>query len=553
MALLAGVPVIGAALVSARLATDTRDRARTADDVGSIEDLADLSMRMTATVDALQTERAAAALTRGLRGSENVYTPKQRQADGLLSAQEKKTDATVKAMDTFLLQRDLTRVSPRLRGDLDRARHGLQRLARERQEVASGAASIAEIVAFYGSLNEALIDATAALTRLSSDGDLLRALSSLVALMHVKECASREHAVLSHTFAAGEFAPGMYRSLVALITEEAVHSATLRSFATARQREAFQRATEGAAAQRSAGMVKRALEATEDRSGVDANDWFAVQQSYVGDLANIEDQYARVVRQTARSKVEDAQRAIRYGATLVIGVIAVSLVLAIAIGRGITRSVLLLVGVAGRVQREKDFSLRAQKSTNDEVGALTEAFNEMLGVIQERDQELTSHRHNLEHVVLDRTRELSQRSDDMRLVLDTVEQGLATIDRSGCLVAQRSRAFDLFFGVPGIGVPFYDHIAGRDAALSEALRLDWQRIVEDARSLDRTFSLAESRITIGESHFALAYKPIIKQGVVSGALLTVSDVTTETAAATARAHLERELQLSQKLEGVGQL
>ena len=36
-----------------------------------------------------------------------------------------------------------------------------------------------------------------------------------------------------------------------------------------------------------------------------------------------------------------------------------------------------LVSVAGKVRREQDFSLRAEKTTSDELGTLTEAFNEI--------------------------------------------------------------------------------------------------------------------------------------------------------------------------------
>jgi signal transduction histidine kinase len=95
--------------------------------------------------------------------------------------------------------------------------------------------------------------------------------------------------------------------------------------------------------------------------------------------------------------------------------VLVSVLLAIAIGRGITRSVLSLASVAGSVQRKQDFSLRAVKTSQDELGTLTDAFNEMLTGIQDRDQELRLHRENLEQLVAERTRELSKTNEDMRL------------------------------------------------------------------------------------------------------------------------------------------
>src|SRR5205807_726815 len=67
LAVLAGVPVIGVLLLAAQIERTTRDRACSADAIGSIEDLAELSARMSDAVDELQSERAFAALALGLR------------------------------------------------------------------------------------------------------------------------------------------------------------------------------------------------------------------------------------------------------------------------------------------------------------------------------------------------------------------------------------------------------------------------------------------------------------------------------------------------------
>lgn len=52
----------------------------------------------------------------------------------------------------------------------------------------------------------------------------------------------------------------------------------------------------------------------------------------------------------------------------------------------------------------------------------------------------------LERIVLARTRELDERNRAMRLVLDHVDQGMATLNKSGQLGPERSRAFDRWFG-----------------------------------------------------------------------------------------------------------
>ncbi|WP_457575185.1 EAL domain-containing protein [Desulfomarina sp.] len=59
-----------------------------------------------------------------------------------------------------------------------------------------------------------------------------------------------------------------------------------------------------------------------------------------------------------------------------------------------------------KVSDTQDFSLRLKPENNDEIATIIENFNDMLGQIQERDNILTSYRHELEEKVRERTRNL---------------------------------------------------------------------------------------------------------------------------------------------------
>ncbi|WP_461833802.1 ATP-binding protein [Desulfothermus sp.] len=58
------------------------------------------------------------------------------------------------------------------------------------------------------------------------------------------------------------------------------------------------------------------------------------------------------------------------------------------------------------ISKSKDYSLRVQKTQEDEIGALIDMFNEMISQIQKRDMELEEHRGRLEEMVEARTKEL---------------------------------------------------------------------------------------------------------------------------------------------------
>jgi len=60
-----------------------------------------------------------------------------------------------------------------------------------------------------------------------------------------------------------------------------------------------------------------------------------------------------------------------------------------------------LAATVAAVRAEKNYSVRAAKQGDDELGSLIDGFNEMLAQIQERDA-------NLEHRVSERTRELTE-------------------------------------------------------------------------------------------------------------------------------------------------
>ncbi len=75
--------------------------------------------------------------------------------------------------------------------------------------------------------------------------------------------------------------------------------------------------------------------------------------------------------------------------------------------RFISGPILALAQVAQDVSDKRDYSTRATKQSNDEVGLLISAFNEMLEQIQQRDSELVKAKEELEVRVQERTVELT--------------------------------------------------------------------------------------------------------------------------------------------------
>jgi two-component system chemotaxis sensor kinase CheA len=529
LALLAGVPVLGALLLSLLIARDAQERAATAKAIGSIDDLVQLTERVGRAVHELQTERSQTAFVAGL-GNPN---------DRDLAEQERRTDRVLASLESFLAARDVSKLPPALGENLRAARKQLVELPAQRARVRSDKFDLYEYLEFHNQVTNSLIAATSVLSQQTKDGEVMLSISRLVSTMHVSERISREHALLSYVFGKQEFPPGTFRLLVTLLTEEEVYASSFRASASAEDRRRLEAVLSGPRVAKVAAMRKTALEAIDGDLTVDSREWFALQTTTMQELRRLEDGMSASVRGAVSQKVDESRRAVRLGTGLAGGVLLCSTLLAWAIARSMTRSVRVLYHAAEDVQRNGDFSVRAAKTSRDELGSLTDAFNAMLSGIQERDRELSQHREHLEALVETRTLELSRRNDQMRIVLDTVEEGLAMVDRDGNLREECSRAFVEIFGKPLPGAPFHTTLAANDPRKASALTMAYRQFIDDLLPVEAAIDQLPKTLQLGERQYALAAKPVLAEGRPDGALLVVRDVTAEVAAHRADA-LQRE-------------
>lgn len=105
--------------------------------------------------------------------------------------------------------------------------------------------------------------------------------------------------------------------------------------------------------------------------------------------------------------VEQHMRRYVYMMLAALAVISVvSLLVALWLQRAITYSITQLAETAGRIAHQNDYSLRAEKTSDDEIGQTVDAFNQMLSAIEQSDKELKQNKAELETIVNERTAEL---------------------------------------------------------------------------------------------------------------------------------------------------
>jgi PAS domain S-box-containing protein len=143
---------------------------------------------------------------------------------------------------------------------------------------------------------------------------------------------------------------------------------------------------------------------------------------------------------------------------VVLTALVVAYLLSTRLQRVISEPISHLATVAGTVATDRDYSIRATKQSEDELGRLIDGFNEMLNQIQSRDSALQEAHDKLEERVQDRTKALQMEINErrqaeealregearIRTIVDTALDAVVTMDAGGVIVDWNPQAESMF-------------------------------------------------------------------------------------------------------------
>lgn len=158
-----------------------------------------------------------------------------------------------------------------------------------------------------------------------------------------------------------------------------------------------------------------------------------------------------------RSLTDNNERLLLYSVIALV-IVALSFLLAYLLStrlqRRISEPIIALSTMSGVVSRYHDYSVRATKQSDDEIGVLTDAFNNMLSQIeiqnaqiQQTQEKLKKHAEELERAVSERTLELRKQKDFAETVINSSLVLIAVFDRELRFMAFNSRC-EIEFGIP---------------------------------------------------------------------------------------------------------
>jgi two-component system chemotaxis sensor kinase CheA len=223
---------------------------------------------------------------------------------------------------------------------------------------------------------------------------------------------------------------------------------------------------------------------------------------------------------------ERVQRQTAYAIT---GCIAFSILVSLLVFRSIAKP---LAKLDEGVRKISDGDLKhvIAETSNDEIGQLTKAFN---GMTRGLRQAMSA---------------LDQRNQDMRVVLDNVNQGLLMMGKDGLISAERSAVVGRWLGELSQEQPLWEQLAPVDERFAGAFKGGWEQVIDDILPLELTLDQMPKKTLVGERQLELEYLPIMEGDGLSKLLIVVSDITERLASEKARAHDQEVMAIFQAVQ-----
>jgi two-component system, chemotaxis family, sensor kinase CheA len=156
--------------------------------------------------------------------------------------------------------------------------------------------------------------------------------------------------------------------------------------------------------------------------------------------------------------------------------------------------------------------------------------------IVERDRQLADYASGLEHKVAERTAELDRANEEMRLVLDNVQQGFVTVTLEGVMAEERSTIVDRWFGPPPLDRTFATLIGPSDAKAAAWFSIGCDGLRDGFMPPAVVLDQFPKQMNAGDRTLRLNYIGIGEGEAPERLLVVISDVTDE----LARERVERD-------------
>jgi methyl-accepting chemotaxis protein len=358
------LPILAVLVMSGLIIAQQLSAVRQADQLSR---LSGLSARLSDLVHELQKERGMSALFIGSRGQ---------QMGAELQSQRRDTDRRIAEVRQTLETVSLADYSAELRKSVDTAIAGLSDLDARRGDISAMRLAGPDSFRFYTGLIGHLLSVPQEAVKVSSSPQVSANLLAYFNFLSAKERAGQERATGSAGFAAGQFTPAQYRTLLTVLADQAAFLNAFQAYATPSQRQAADQALSGALTAEAYRLRDIAVAAGPERplSGVNARDWFKATTDRIDVMKTVEDLLQRDLAALNAANASGAWELLAYAIGFAATVMLLAIIVGTVLARGISRPVSGMTE-AMRGLAAGDWAVAIPgRDRRDEIGAMAGAM-----------------------------------------------------------------------------------------------------------------------------------------------------------------------------------
>jgi len=329
-----------------------------------------LSQKLSLLIHETQKERGASAGFIGSNGTKFTnIVPKQR----------KLTNKRNSELNSYISTLDLSIFSDELKSEISGFTSDMNKINRIRSRIDNLSISIKDEVAYYTNMNKKILNIISLTAKLADTQELVKALDTYTNFLKSKERAGIERAVLSGTFAADKFAPGMFAKWITLVAEQNAFLDSSMSMADNSVKSYYKKVMASSVVDEVNSMREIAKKkALNGNFGVDSVLWFQTITNKINLLKQVDDEISKQ-NSILLDKIEASSKLnalITISSYLIFTVVIFIIILLIS--RGVNKNVTSSLEKINCVSSSLDLTCDIVVHGKDEISQISKALHLMI-------------------------------------------------------------------------------------------------------------------------------------------------------------------------------
>ncbi len=342
-----------------------------------VGELATLALEVNTLTDAIQKERDVSGIYLSSAGTKN---------ESEMNAQRTATDAAVKKFKDYLAGFKDKDLEPTIRTAVER----LGKFENERVDISTLSSPFNDAMVFYSTQDVLLLNIIGQIPTLLEDGELAYHFMGFYSMLMYKEPMGVERAILSGAFTSNKFARGTYRTLIECVRSQENFKNIYLTAMPQDDREVLIEVLKDPSIAKSEQYRELAIaKVDEGHFDIDPAEWVKVQTEKMEKVEKklITGHLKTEIMKVNAAKSGDAKTALVFTLIVSLGVLTMTLIVAVSIARSILKS----VKDAGEVMSEiakGDFTREVPVTSQDEMGVLGNNVNAMMADLRKMFTEI---------------------------------------------------------------------------------------------------------------------------------------------------------------------